>query len=368
MKPPNPTCWQNHMGVWAIEQAWFSAAVAAIRAGTWKPRAEMARFPRTFLHASRPSIEGTPVTDAKGDQWKTFQPGGPIAIQISLARPKAPAAFSDDDLFDDAEDPVKTPYLLVDGGVAVIELLGPMMKARSKYGGASTLGIRDALNTAAADPAVSSILLHVESPGGTAAGTPELADTITAVDKRKPVHAYIEDMGASAALWAASAARRVTANATAQIGSIGAFLVLDDTSKAAELAGVKVHVLSTGPDKGVGVDGTAIAAEQLKPFQEWVDYLGKLFATAIQKNRGLTEKRLAAVTSGRCWAAPDALELKLIDAVEPWAAALKATAAAGAAAAKANRSTPGGARSAALAGKIATLRLWASTGPKPPTS
>lgn len=302
MRKTTPVCWQNHMGPWAIEADWFARAFALVKSGAWQPQVELAGLPRVTL-------------------------GGEL-------KRAAPVLAFDDEGFGEAQDPTGAEYVVTEGGVAILELLGPIMKARSKFGGTSSVGTRRALQAAVADPNVRAIMLHVESPGGTVAGTPELADAVAAADKQKPVHAFIEDLGASAAVWIAFQARRVTANQAAQVGSIGAFSVLEDVSKVYEAAGVRVHVLATGPDKGVGVEGAPITEAQLAPFREFVAHAGEMFFAAVAKGRGLTEKRLAAVTSGRTWSAPQAAELHLLDGVEGWAAAMKSLSDAGDAAAK----------------------------------
>lgn len=83
------------------------------------------------------------------------------------------------------------------------------------------------------------------------AGTKELADDVAAVDAVKPVHAYLEDAGASAAYWIASQARTVTANAMAMVGSLGTFTVLYDLSKSAEMDGVQGAGVVTGVSPNV---------------------------------------------------------------------------------------------------------------------
>jgi hypothetical protein len=67
--------------------------------------------------------------------------------------------------------------LPVRGGrsVALIPLLGTLMKQRSSMGGTSTVQTRRDIRQAAADPNVSAILLGVESPGGVTAGLDDLA-------------------------------------------------------------------------------------------------------------------------------------------------------------------------------------------------
>lgn len=279
---PRPTCFQNHMGVWAMYAPWFEAALAAIRSGIWRPEA-MGRA---------------------GDGWgldaaKLAAPSRADVVVVS-EQPAAPGALS---------------YAVTDEGVAVIDVEGPLMKAQSKYGGTSTVALRGALRQARADDRVRAVMLRIDSPGGHVAGTHEAAEEVRATSKQKPVFAHIEDLGASAAYWIASAAKRVTANAAAEVGSIGVFALLIDDSKRAEMLGVRTVLVATGPHKGTGAPGQAITEEQLGPIRESVDALGALFAADVQAGRRLTDERLAEVTSGRVWPAADAVKLRLVDAV-----------------------------------------------------
>ena len=205
----------------------------------------------------------------------------------------------------------------VQDGIALVALHGTLMKQESSVGAAtSTIVARRQIRMAAADPTVNAIMVHVESPGGTAAGTSELATEIAAAAKQKPVWAYIEDLGASAAYWAASQSARVSANATGLVGSIGTFTVVADTSGQAEMDGIKVHVVSTGKYKGAGVPGAKVTDEQLAHIQDRVEQLNTFFLDAVQTGRKLTDEQLAAVSDGRVHIGRDAVAMGLVDAVE----------------------------------------------------
>jgi len=146
-----------------------------------------------------------------------------------------------------------TSYQVLPGGIAVIDLVGPMQKYTSSIsGGASTVYARRKLRAAAMSDEVTAIIVRIDSPGGTVAGTQELADDVAAAAKRKTTVAMIEDMGASAAYWTASQASAVWANRTALVGSIGTFAVIHDLSAHAGQLGVKVHVVKAGEHKGGG--------------------------------------------------------------------------------------------------------------------
>jgi len=207
-------------------------------------------------------------------------------------------------------------YALAADGVAVVELIGPLMKyASSLSGGTSTVQARRALRLAAADADVRAILLRIDSPGGTVSGTGDLADDVRRAATVKPVWAYIEDLGASAAYWVASQATRVWANGSALVGSIGTFAVAYDSSRRAENLGLKVHVLRAGTMKGAGEPGTPITPEQLAEWQRLVDELNAMFLMAVGSGRRLSADRVAELADGRVHVGQAAVDLKLVDEI-----------------------------------------------------
>ena len=114
-------------------------------------------------------------------------------------------------------------YNVMDG-VAIINLQGTMMKHLSSMEeGASTVKVRHALRSAVRDSMVNSIVLRIDSPGGTVAGTKDLADDVRRANEKKRVVAYVEDMCASAAYFVASQADQIYVNDMAVVGSIGTF-------------------------------------------------------------------------------------------------------------------------------------------------
>lgn len=202
--------------------------------------------------------------------------------------------------------------------IAHVSITGVMTKRGSSLSDAgSTVAARRAITQAADDPKVDGIMLHIESPGGSVAGTAELGDAIHAAREQKPVVAYIEDIGASAAYWAASQAGHVFANRSAEVGSIGVFMVVADQSRFADDMGVKVHVIKAGEFKGAGTPGTEITEAQLAEFQRRIDTTFDQFVEVIDRGRaGLNEEQIRELADGRVHSAPAAVDRGLIDGVK----------------------------------------------------
>lgn len=248
----NPKCAANHLDLWCAKTDWLKDTLLMIKAGAITPRT----VDRDY--------------DGKGYQ--------------------------------------------VVNGIAIVPLDGPLMKVWSKYGGTSSVWARAAIRNADKDESVKAIMLHIDSPGGTGAGTAELGDAVKSA--AKPIHAHIDDLGASAAYWVASQADHVSVNRAGFVGSIGTYATVYDTSGAAELAGVKVHVVSTGPYKGAGEDGIPVTDEHLAYWQDIVNKHFSHFENAVRDGRRMLKAQFNKVSDGRVFGSIESKALGLIDSVE----------------------------------------------------
>lgn len=206
------------------------------------------------------------------------------------------------------------------GEVAVVEIRGAMTKYGSSLSGAgSTVNIRSAIRSAASDPSIGSIVLVIDSPGGTVAGTQELAADIRSAKQKKPVVAFVEDMAASAGYWVASQATAIYANTdSAFVGSVGTFVAMYDYSAAFAEAGIKPVVVKTGEYKAAGTPGTEINAKQIEMYQGLVNSIQKEFSSSVRKSRSLSDDQMSTVTTAELFTASRAQALGLIDGVKSY--------------------------------------------------
>lgn len=218
----------------------------------------------------------------------------------------------------------------VKGGknIAYVKIAGALMKGQPWRDGTSTLQLIQDVRASAKDPNVQGILLGIDSPGGTVAGTAALASEVRAARKAKPVWAHVQDLAASAAYWVGSQASAMYAsNATDLIGSIGTITTVYDYSVAAEQQGIKAHVFRTGPLKGLGTPGAPVTEEQVSHMQSLVNSLQTHFDAAVMKGRGFTAKQLDSVRTGGVFPAGEAVSLRLIDGIRSLDATAEALAA-----------------------------------------
>lgn len=204
------------------------------------------------------------------------------------------------------------------GSVAVV----PVGGALTKGAGLSWAGltgydqVRSAFAAALADRETTSILFHVDSPGGHAVeAVLSLADEIHAARRIKPSVALVEDVAASAAyLLAAAAGRVVLSGTTSRVGSIGVLGRHIDESRALEAAGLTVSLLSIGARKVDGAPEIPLAAEaRARIMSELNNFYGE-FTRRVAAFRGLTVQAVEATEAG-VYQGAEALRLRLADEI-----------------------------------------------------
>jgi signal peptide peptidase SppA len=200
----------------------------------------------------------------------------------------------------------ENPLLTIEDGIGVIAIEGPILRkpdliARVFLGATSSEKIGEALREAAGRNDIKAVFLNIDSPGGTVAGTPELAAAVASLNERKPVYAFSSGLMASAAYWIASQARAIYATPSAQVGSIGVVQAVVDRSAAINAAGIKVEVFSVGKYKAMGAPGTPLTDDQRELIQSnLAEIAGEFHAAVLAKGRAIPAEAMEGQTfSGR---------------------------------------------------------------------
>jgi ClpP class serine protease len=172
--------------------------------------------------------------------------------------------------------------------VAIIEVVGPIVRRADMFsdisGATSAEWLARDLTVALKDTMVEAILLAVDSPGGEVTGINELAQMVFAARSQKPIWAYVEGLGASAAYWVASAAEQIIIDPTADLGSIGVVMAVPDPAKRSS-KDIEI-VSSQSPNKRPDV--TSERGRQL--LQTIVDDTAAVFISAVARNRNTTDE------------------------------------------------------------------------------
>jgi capsid assembly protease len=182
--------------------------------------------------------------------------------------------------------------LLREGGVGVLPVTGPIFRYADVFteiSGATAISTLARDFTALVnDPSITAIALNIDSPGGEVAGVNEFARMIFDARGRKPIVAYVDGLGASAAYWIASQADEIVVDATAMLGSIG--VVAAVPNPAARSAREIQFVSSQSPKKRPDPTSDEGAAQ----IQGTVDDLAEVFIQAVARGRGVAAGRVVA--------------------------------------------------------------------------
>jgi signal peptide peptidase SppA len=206
-------------------------------------------------------------------------------------------------------------------GAALVPLRGVMgqrmnlMSAMS--GGTSTeLFARD-IRMALEDPAVESIVIMADTPGGSVAGTQAAAAAVMAARGVKPLATFVEGMMASAGVWVGTAADAVILDSgTSQAGSIGVVATHVDVSKREEMMGVRTTEIVAGRFKRAASQYGALTETGRQVMQDQVDYLYSQFVADVARHRGVSaEQVLADMADGRMFIGQQAINAGLADGI-----------------------------------------------------
>lgn len=189
------------------------------------------------------------------------------------------------------------PQMRIDGNTAIIPVDGVIGRKfgmmEKQCGAVDVLDIGEDLKNAVSNSMVKTIILDVNSPGGTVGGVPELASQVAAANNIKPVFAFAGDMMCSAAYWISAGAERIYATPSSDVGSIGVFVPWIDRSKQFEEMGLSVDIIRAGKFKGMGYPGTSLTDEQRQLIQDDVDETYGNFAGFVTQYRtGVTSETM----------------------------------------------------------------------------
>lgn len=207
------------------------------------------------------------------------------------------------------------PYEVVNGS-AIIPINGvlsnnPSAFERIFFDAVSMEKIRADVLSAVNDPAVNQIVLSIDSPGGTMAGTQETANHIYSLRGDKPIIAHSSGMMASAAYYIGAAADKIYLSGdNVMAGSIGTIYRHIDRSKQNETEGVKVTEFVSGKLKNAFTENAPLNRERSEYIQSIVNKSLETFAADLGKFRGLKQENMG---EGQVFLGQDAVKAGIAD-------------------------------------------------------
>ena len=159
------------------------------------------------------------------------------------------------------------------------------------------------------------VIVHVDSPGGTTAGSEQLFDSLSRLRQRKPMVIVVDSLAASGGYITALAGDHIVAQQTSLVGSIGVLFQFPNVADLFDKIGVKMETIKSTPLKAApdGYEPTTPEARAaidsiIKDSYAW-------FKGIVQDRRHLTDDELAKVDDGRVFTGHQGIDLKLVDEI-----------------------------------------------------
>ena len=202
--------------------------------------------------------------------------------------------------------------------IAVVPVIGSLVHRavgmQALSGVRSYQDIRNNFREAVSDSKVNAILLDIDSPGGSVAGVFDLADEIHAANEQKPVYAFINESGYSAAYLLASSAKKILLPRTGGVGSIGVRMMHVDQSEFNKKAGITVTNLFVGERKLDFDPHSPLSKEAYDAAMKELREIHTLFADTVARNRGLSAEEVKG-TEAALYMGQHAVRVGLADEV-----------------------------------------------------
>jgi protease-4 len=157
------------------------------------------------------------------------------------------------------------------------------------------------------------VIVHINSPGGTTAGSEQLYDALVRLKAKKPMVVVVEGLAASGGYIAAIASDHIVAQQSSLVGSIGVLFQFPNFSELLKTVGVKVEEVKSSPLKAAPNGFEPTSPEARDALAALVRDSYAWFRGLVKERRGMDDAQLETVADGRVFTGRQAVGLKLID-------------------------------------------------------
>jgi protease-4 len=205
------------------------------------------------------------------------------------------------------------------GKIAILYLDGDIVDGRSKQiplldmRMAGSYSMADAIRDLREDSSVRSVVLRIESPGGSSLASDVMWRELMLLAKRKPLVVSMGTVAASGGYYVASASRNIYALPLTVTGSIGVFYGKADVSGLLAKIGVTTDTYKTAPRADAESIFRGFTPDEQQALEHKVDQFYDTFLDRVSQGRGMAKVDIDAVGRGRVWLGQQALERHLID-------------------------------------------------------
>jgi protease IV len=157
------------------------------------------------------------------------------------------------------------------------------------------------------------VVVHINSPGGTTAGSEQLYDSLMRLKAKKPLVVVVEGLAASGGYITAIAADHIVAQQSSLVGSIGVLFQYPNFTELLKTVGVQVEEVKSSPLKAAPNGFEPTSPEAREALNALVKDSYAWFKGLVKERRGMDDAQLEKISDGRVFTGRQAVDLKLID-------------------------------------------------------
>jgi len=159
------------------------------------------------------------------------------------------------------------------------------------------------------------VVVHINSPGGTTAGSEQLYDALTRLKAKKPMVVVVEGLAASGGYIAALASDHIVAQQSSLVGSIGVLFQFPNFTGLMKTVGVQVEEVKSSPLKAAPNGFEPTSPEARAALEALVKDSYGWFRGLVKERRSMDDTLLDKVADGRVFTGRQSVELKLVDQI-----------------------------------------------------
>ena len=165
------------------------------------------------------------------------------------------------------------------------------------------------------DKTVKSVVLRVNSPGGSVVASEKIRSALKLLMAEKPLIASYGNYAASGGYWISAGTQKIYSDATCLTGSIGVFSMIPEFSKVKDKVGVNVVSIGSNKHSDMYSLMRPFDAEETASMQAYIEDIYGRFVGLVAEGRSMEEARVDELAQGRVWVGTDAVEIGLVDEI-----------------------------------------------------
>jgi protease-4 len=207
--------------------------------------------------------------------------------------------------------------------IAVVYAEGEIVDGKGEDGQIGGDRFARIFRTIRQDEDVKSVVLRINSPGGSATASEIIQREIKLTRTVKPVIVSMGDVAASGGYWIASDSNRIFAENNTITGSIGVFGVLFNGQKLANNNGITWDTVKTSQFADTQTVARPKSPQELALYQRSVNRIYNMFINKVAQGRKLPQQKVAEIAQGRVWSGTTAQQIGLVDEIGGMNAAIE---------------------------------------------